>query len=223
LGIETYLEDSQFGLLKTSLAIAGKRFVVDVDVEMDGDAGDEGEGDDIDEATGQGSAAVLGTDSKRGIVSDPSNGHTTGSGLGNGAPDTKMEGRGRIRLAKLTANHVTDTGGGSGGGGGGGSGKSEWIAAVLKNIMEDYIEAWNSDGDTVIPGQKERWERLEEIGARLAQELGDLSWLDARSADGVTHSQPDEMEDAKEPKKIELDWFGSLESEAGIVKSLITA
>jgi hypothetical protein len=35
LGIETYLEESQFGLLKTTLAIAGKRFVLDVDLEVD--------------------------------------------------------------------------------------------------------------------------------------------------------------------------------------------
>jgi hypothetical protein len=39
LGIETYLEESQFGLLKTTLAIAGKRFVLDVDLEVDSATG----------------------------------------------------------------------------------------------------------------------------------------------------------------------------------------
>lgn len=38
LGIETYLEESQFGLLKTTLAIAGKRFVLDVELEADSTA-----------------------------------------------------------------------------------------------------------------------------------------------------------------------------------------
>jgi hypothetical protein len=39
LGIETYLEESQFGLLKTTLAIAGKRFVLDVELEVDSATG----------------------------------------------------------------------------------------------------------------------------------------------------------------------------------------
>ena len=39
LGIETYLEESQFGLLKTTLAVAGKRFVLDVELEVDSATG----------------------------------------------------------------------------------------------------------------------------------------------------------------------------------------
>jgi hypothetical protein len=81
LGIETYLEESQFGLLKTTLAIAGKRFVLDVDLEVDSATGAEGEDDDPP-ATGSTSMAQ--------------NTATTG--------DTR---RGRVRLTKLIVNHVT--------------------------------------------------------------------------------------------------------------------
>jgi hypothetical protein len=81
LGIETYLEESQFGLLKTTLAIAGKRFVLDVDLEVDSATGAEGEDDDPP-ATGSTAMAQ--------------NTATTG--------DTR---RGRVRLTKLIVNHVT--------------------------------------------------------------------------------------------------------------------
>ena len=35
LSIQAYIEDSQFGLLKQSLALAGKSFVIDIDLETD--------------------------------------------------------------------------------------------------------------------------------------------------------------------------------------------
>jgi hypothetical protein len=87
LGIETYLEESQFGLLKTTLAIAGKRFVLDVDLEVDSATGAENEDDDPP------SSAPLATPS-------------TTVNLETG--DTR---RGRVRLTKLLVNHVTKDGG----------------------------------------------------------------------------------------------------------------
>lgn len=82
LGIETYLEESQFGLLKTTLAIAGKRFVLDVELEMDS-----AEGPDNEDAT-------------------PAPAPTPAP-AGAGAGET----RGTVRLAKLVVNHVTKDGG----------------------------------------------------------------------------------------------------------------
>jgi hypothetical protein len=53
LGIETYLEESQFGLLKTTLAIAGKRFVLDVDLEVDSAGVEEDEAVNTDPRRGK--------------------------------------------------------------------------------------------------------------------------------------------------------------------------
>jgi len=124
LSIQTYLEDSQFGLLKTSLALAGNRFVVDVDLETDAIGNeDEDEERDID-------------------------------------IEKRMEGRGRVRLSKLTSNHV---------GPGGGTGKSDWVATVLRGRLEKYLDAWN-EGD--------RGLRLEVLIRGLEGELRELRMLD---------------------------------------------
>ncbi|CAD6588535.1 MAG: hypothetical protein TREMPRED_005075 [Tremellales sp. Tagirdzhanova-0007] len=122
LSIQTYLEDSQFGLLKTSLTLAGNRFVVDVDLETDA-AGNDDDDDYID-------------------------------------IEKRMEGRGRLRLSKLTANHV---------GPGGSTGKSESIAAVLRERFEAFLDSWNE-------GEKGR--RLEKLIRDLEDELQDLKVLD---------------------------------------------
>ncbi|WWD19177.1 hypothetical protein CI109_103635 [Kwoniella shandongensis] len=82
LGLEPFLEDSQFGLLKSSLAIAGSQFVVDVDLETDTLAGAE-EGEEDDPMTTTTNTTTGGEESSRGLV----------------------------RLSKLTANHVTKEGG----------------------------------------------------------------------------------------------------------------
>ena len=71
-----------------------------------------------------------------------------------------MEGRGRVRLSKLTANHV---------GLGEGTAKSEWVAGVLKGRLERYLEVWN-EGD--------RGRRLEGSIRGLEGELRELKGLD---------------------------------------------
>ena len=48
IGLQVYTEDSQFGLLKTSLALAGETFVIDVDLELDAVSGNE-EDDEMDQ------------------------------------------------------------------------------------------------------------------------------------------------------------------------------
>jgi hypothetical protein len=71
-----------------------------------------------------------------------------------------MEGRGRVRLSKLTANHVGPTGA---------TGKSDWVAGVLRGRLEGYLDAWN-EGD--------RGGRLEALIRGLEGELGELKMLD---------------------------------------------
>lgn len=148
LSIQTYLEDSQFGLLKTSFALAGNRFVVDVDLETDAT----GNGNDEDDED---------VDIER-----------------------RMEGRGKIRLSKLTANHV---------GPGGGTGKSEWIALVLKGRLERYLDVWN---------EGHRGRRLEGLIRGLEGELGDLKGLDdlvVKLGNGETGGEvPDYFADLEE-------------------------
>ncbi|ORY35750.1 hypothetical protein BCR39DRAFT_511919 [Naematelia encephala] len=132
-GIETYLEDSQFGLLKTSLAIAGNRFVVDVDLETDASEGreDDEEGDDEDPKTG---------------------------GATNG-----VEGRGKLRLSRLSANHVNKDGG---------TGKSTWVEEVLRDRLEKYLARWNSEAS------KGRERQLEAMVVQLEREFTELKELD---------------------------------------------
>ncbi|RXK42445.1 hypothetical protein M231_00435 [Tremella mesenterica] len=77
LGIQGYIEESQFGLLKTSLALAGERFVVDVDLETDPSPGDDNADNDDEEEL---LTAVI--------------------------EGEKLEGRGRVRLSKLNATYV---------------------------------------------------------------------------------------------------------------------
>lgn len=142
LAIQTYLEDSQFGLLKTSLALAGNRFVVDVDVETDA-IGNEDDEEDVD-------------------------------------VEKRMEGRGRVRLSKLTANHVGPTGG---------TGKSDWVATALRSRLEGYIEAWN-EGD--------RGRRSEGLIRALEGELRDLKGMDDLVVELGEGQVPDYFADLEE-------------------------
>jgi hypothetical protein len=80
MGIQTYQEDSQFGLLKTSLAIAGSKFVLDVDLETDAAAGEEDDEVSMDQEA-----------SSTGGVADGTS-------------------RGKVRLSKLGVNHVSLSG-----------------------------------------------------------------------------------------------------------------
>ena len=142
MSIQTYLEDSQFGLLKTSLTLAGNRFVVDVDLETDA-AGNDDDDEDID-------------------------------------IEKRMEGRGRVRLSKLTANHV---------GPGGTTGKSESIAAVLRMRFETFLDSWNE-------GEKGR--RLEKLIRELEEELEDVKVLDDLVAQLGEDAGPDLFADLEE-------------------------
>jgi hypothetical protein len=89
LDIQTYLEDSQFGLLKTSLTLAGNRFVVDIDLETDPAAGEDADVDIDADAEGDTSCA-------------------TGNA---GVTERDSDARGKVRLSKLGVNHVTSNGG----------------------------------------------------------------------------------------------------------------
>ena len=124
LGIQTYLEESQFGLLTTSLAIAGKRFVLDVDLEV----------------------VSAGVEEDEAIKTDPR--------------------RGKVRLAKILVNHVTNDEATVGSGS---------ITVAIQGLVEEYLDYWNGERD------QEEGERLIK---RLWDELGDLAWLDSMAESG---------------------------------------
>ncbi|GMK57565.1 hypothetical protein CspeluHIS016_0403990 [Cutaneotrichosporon spelunceum] len=124
LGLQVFSEDSQFGLLRTSLTLAGSRFVVDVDLEMDA-----AEGDQTEPPT---------------AVGTPAGGNTFGMSLMQTFPTTPTpakvppaEERGKVRLAKLTASHVTPAGD---------AGKSDWVAQALRTVLEEHLACYNSQG-----------------------------------------------------------------------------
>ncbi|KAL1413354.1 hypothetical protein Q8F55_001113 [Vanrija albida] len=152
LGLQVFAEDSQFGLLKTSLTLAGERFVVDIDLEADA-------GEDEDE----------------GGTEPPSAAATPGLGQGlamtaveatpaPSAPPPPSE-RGKVRLAKLSANHVTPSGA---------DGKSEHVARVLRAALDAHLTAWNAH-----EGQA-----LEGACAALEGALAELKALDDLAAAG---------------------------------------
>ena len=163
IGIQFYLEESQFGLLKTSLTLAGTCFVVDLDLETDAVSGNE-EDDDMDvdarsEATGQ----------------------------------QEREGKGKMRLSKISSSHVR----------GEVTAKSEWIAKVVRSVMEEYLQVWNED----VKGWEGQVE-LEKRVRRLETELRTLKELDEvaeASADGVDWFEELDVV-AKKLKALEEGW-----------------
>lgn len=156
LGIETYLEESQFGLLKTTLAIAGKRFVLDVELEADsttsGEEGD-GEGDEME------------TPAPTPTPGGPSDAQKQASGSGDGGG-----GRGKVRLAKLMVNHVTKDGG---------TANSTHIANAIRQGLDQYLTLWNSEDESSSMGEREG--EVEGIIKRVWDDMSDLAALDDMS------------------------------------------
>lgn len=128
LGLQVFAEDSQFGLLRTSLTLAGSRFVVDVDLETDA-----AEGDQTEPPTAAGTPAgstALGmslTPLTQAFATTPTP-----------AKVPPAEERGKVRLAKLTGSHVTPAGE---------AGKSDWVAQVLRALLEEHLACYNSHGE----------------------------------------------------------------------------
>lgn len=153
LDIQTYLEDSQFGLLKTSLTLAGNCFVVDIDLETDPVLGANGE---VDGADG---------DAEAGDDEQPPSTAAAAT-----IDKARTEGRGRVRASKLTATHVTAEGG---------TGKSDHLAAALLHGVEAYLAVWNESGPAGdVEAEWERAKRLEEQIRRLETMLGEVKGLD---------------------------------------------
>lgn len=155
LGIETYLEESQFGLLKTTLAIAGKRFVLDVELEADSTTGGYGDGDGEEMETETPAPTPGGQQQQQ-----RSGGSTNGDGV---------EQRGKVRLAKLMVNHVTKDGG---------TANSTSIAHAIRQSIEVYLGYWNSEDRSIAERDEEE---VEETIRRLWQDMSDLAALDALS------------------------------------------
>ncbi|OCF44024.1 hypothetical protein I317_02132 [Kwoniella heveanensis CBS 569] len=161
LGLQAFIEDLQFGLLKSSLAIAGNRVVVDVDLETDTPVG--GEDEDVED------------DVQAGSTSTP---------LPSAALSSSKEAdkeRGKVRLSKLVANHVTASGG---------TGKSEAITNILKLQIEKYLQLWNghpASTDQDQAGLANRWEMVhekEECLQGLRNVLAELKVIDDLAEQG---------------------------------------
>ncbi|WVQ68372.1 uncharacterized protein L199_006579 [Kwoniella botswanensis] len=120
LKLQCFIEDSQFGLLKSSLAIAGTRFVIDVDLETgpsSGVGGDEDEDEDGD--------VDVDMESKQPQARTTLDDITT----------TQEEVRNKVRLTKLIVNHVTSSGG---------TAKSNYISTILRTLIDDYLRCYDS-------------------------------------------------------------------------------
>lgn len=156
LDIQTYLEDSPFGLLKTSLTLAGNCFVVDVDIETDPVLGANGEVDG-----GEAEAEAADDD-----MQPPS------TAAAATIDKARTEGRGRVRASKLTATHVTAEGG---------TGKSDYLAAALLRGVEAYLAVWNESvpAEGKIAAEWARAKRLEKEIRRLDAMLAEIKGLDA--------------------------------------------
>ncbi|WVQ80148.1 hypothetical protein IAT38_002253 [Cryptococcus sp. DSM 104549] len=207
VGLQTFLEDSQFGLLQASLAIAGERIVVDVDLEVDTLAGE----DDADggEGTPLGTPG-LGTGTPRkasaafsaavGTAGTPASAQMQAQG------SSATDERGKIKLSKLATSHVTPTGG---------TGQSEWIRRVLSERVEAYLELWNAaqaQGAGV-------WQREAEV-KRLERELGDVKIMDDIACGPEGGEGTSGSGDGK-GKEGEVDWFDELEKIAKMVQERI--
>lgn len=191
LGIETYLEESQFGLLKTTLAIAGKKFVLDVELEADSSTSAEGEGD------GDGDGDEMDTETPAHTPGGPSTipkqqqQQPSGNVGGGGDGDTST--RGKVRLAKLMVNHITKDGE---------TANSTHIANAIRQSLDAYLAYCNAKDSSV--GSREDGDEVEEIIKRLWDDMSDLASLDILS----------------ESSGSERDWFVDLEEQANMIDRL---
>lgn len=139
LGLQVFTEDSQFGLLRKSLTLAGARFVVDVDFEEDAS-------DDKSEDAGTPAEPLSANGGPAAPVSTPA-----------------LAERGKVRLAKLSANHVTPTGD---------AGKSDWVGKVLRIAVDQHLANWNAKNLTG------RETALDQSARALETTLSELKALD---------------------------------------------
>lgn len=103
--------------------------------------------------------------------------------------------RGKVKLLKLVASHVTPSGG---------TGQCEWIRKVLNELVNDYLTLWNAPVlDEGYTSEKSLWER-EETARKLEREFADLKWFDDVAGDES------------------VDWFEELEKITGTVEKLVT-
>ncbi|KAE8541855.1 hypothetical protein D1P53_002029 [Cryptococcus gattii VGV] len=173
--LQTFLEDSQFGLQQSSLAIAGERLVVDVDLGVD--------------LGGEEDESRMGTPMGTPRPYTP----VHGGMMASSALTQNVDERGKVKLLKLVASHVTPSGG---------TGQCEWVRKVLDELVNDYLTLWNAplleEGYSV---EKGLWER-EEAARKLEQAFADLKWFDDVARDGS------------------VDWFEELEKITGTVEKL---
>ncbi|WWC90492.1 uncharacterized protein L201_005428 [Kwoniella dendrophila CBS 6074] len=161
LGLQCFIEDSQFGLLKSSLAIAGKNFVIDVDLEIDTLLEGEGEGeDDVDMNHNNHIIPNQGSNSSSFNIIDENT-------------------RGKTKLTKITINHVKSNGE---------TAKSIYIENVLKQLIESYLDIYN---DNVNNQDKiwEKQKRLDQLilGLGELKVLDDYST--SNSGDSTVHTK----------------------------------
>lgn len=98
----------------------------------------------------------------------------------------EREGKGKVRLSKITANHVK----------GEATGKSDWIARVLRDRVERYLAVWNE--------KEKSWKgqmQVEDVIKGLEEQLRDLKELDDIAA-------------ASEKSEDQVDWFAEVEEVA---------
>nr|ODN91974.1 hypothetical protein L203_01230 [Cryptococcus depauperatus CBS 7841] len=167
-GLQTFVEDSQFGLQQSSLAIAGERCVVDVDLGVD--LG----GEEDESRMGTPMVGMTPTETPF-MIATP---------LISAVPPTAgtihSDERAKVKLLKLVASHVTPSGG---------TGQSSYICAVLSDRINSYLALYNSPPSPQSLEAKrgdDLWEKEQEV-RKLEAELRDLKELDdvAKGCEGV--------------------------------------
>jgi hypothetical protein len=108
----------------------------------------------------------------------------------------EREGKGKVRLSKITGNHVR----------GEATGKSDWIAKALRDRLENYLGIWNEGASG-----KEGIGRLNKAIQGIEDELRDLKELDGQA------------EAASNDAGQGLDWFAELEEVSKQLASLSEA
>lgn len=148
------------------MTLAGERFVVDIDLEADAD------GDDMDEDEGTeppSLAPTPGLGSSSLVMSSVVEEKDEDKKAVTAVPQPTAE-RGKVRLAKLSANHVTPSGA---------DGKNEHVARVLRDAVGAHLTAWNSRPCSV---------KLEGACAALEAALSEIKALDELAAAGAADS-----------------------------------
>nr|XP_019011591.1 uncharacterized protein I206_03693 [Kwoniella pini CBS 10737]OCF50372.1 hypothetical protein I206_03693 [Kwoniella pini CBS 10737] len=147
--LQCFIEDSQFGLMKSSLAIAGNKFVCDVDlidnISYSQNQQEEEEEDDDDDN----------------LEDENMNNINKNNNIKKSIENQNLTNSEKIKLSKISFNHITFSEN---------TEKSEYITFILKFLIEDYLNIFYND-------QIDNWKK-QNVLENLKSGLKELKELD---------------------------------------------